>query len=128
MVAGDWVASNCTEALLKSYQAAGLLVKGRYRVPPAIESTPSPRNGEFIVFTSQLERGLGFPTSKFFRRFLAFYAIKLSDLGPHSIEQITIFMAFYECYLGREPYIPLCRHRRKQKKDGALRGNGGITF
>ena len=63
-----------------------MLVKGLYRDPAKTESAPSPRYFEFVAFTSQLERGLEFPTSKFLWRFLAFYAIKLSDLGPHSIE------------------------------------------
>ena len=100
----------CTEALLKSYQTAGLLEKGRYRVSPATEGAPCPKSGELIVFTSQLERGLALPTSKFFRQFLAFYVIKPSDLGPHSIEQIAVFVAFCECYLGCEPYFPLWQH------------------
>ena len=55
--------------MLKSYQAAGVLVKGLYRVPEKTESAPSLRDGEFVAFMSQLERGLGFPTSKFLRRY-----------------------------------------------------------
>ena len=89
--------SKCTESQLRSYQAARLLVKGKYIVPPKTEVAQSPKDGEFIVFTSQLERGLGLPTSKFFWRFLSYYAIKPSDLGPHSIEHIAVFVAFCEC-------------------------------
>ena len=43
----------------------------------------------------------------FFRRFCAYYAIKPSDLGLHSIEHLAIFVAFCECYLGCRPYFPL---------------------
>ena len=108
-----------------------MLEKGRFRAPTTTELAPSPKDDEFTVFTSQLERGLGLPTSKFFRRFLAFCAIKSSDLGPHIIEQIAVFVAFCECYLGCEPYFPLWQHLfhgRMQKRDGVLRGNGGVTF
>ena len=48
------------------------------------EQWPMPLPGEFVVFTSHLERGLSFPTSRFLCQFLNFYKIKLSDLGPLS--------------------------------------------
>src|SRR5215216_5679263 len=101
-----WGRSKCTRALLASFEEAGILRAGRWRIPAAGEVTPDLREGEFICFTSHLERGLGFPTSLFFRRFCAFYGIQPSDLGPHSIEQLAIFVAFCECYLGCRPYFP----------------------
>ena len=131
MADSDWCVSKCTASQLKSFESAGLLVKNLYRVPSLTEVAPSPRDGEFILFTSQLERGLRLPSSKFFRRFLAYYAIKPSDLGPHSIEQIAVFVAVCECYLGSEPFFPLWQHLfhgQTQKVDGALRGSGGATF
>src|SRR3954470_18763890 len=83
-----WGRSKCTRALLASFEEAGILCAGRWRIPAAGEVTPNPREREFICFTSHLERGLGFPTSLFFRRFCAYYGIQPSDLGPHSIEQL----------------------------------------
>jgi hypothetical protein len=50
---------------------------------------------------------LAFPSSSFFHHFLAFYGIKLSDLGPHSIQQIAFFVTLCEGYLGCPPYFPL---------------------
>ena len=44
--------SKCMESMLKSYQAAGLLMKGLYRAPAKTESAPSPRDGEFVAFTN----------------------------------------------------------------------------
>ena len=74
---------------------------------PSNETEPVANPGEYVVFLSFLERGLAFPSSLFFRRFLAYYCIKLSDLGPHSVQKIALFMAFCEGYLGCAPYFPL---------------------
>ncbi|KAK1627319.1 hypothetical protein QYE76_001634 [Lolium multiflorum] len=34
-------------------------------------------------------------------------ANEVSDLGPHSVQQIALFVALCECYLGCPPYFPL---------------------
>ena len=94
-----------------------------------------PRRGEFVVFTSFLERGLGFPTSRFLRQFLKFYNIKISDLGPHSVQQISFFITLCEGFLGCPPYFPLWlalfhgrAQRKKPEEGGELIASGGITF
>src|SRR4051812_2957420 len=51
--------SKCTKALLASFEEAGILRAGRWRIPSAGEVITDPREGEFICFTSHLERGLG---------------------------------------------------------------------
>ena len=61
-----WGRSKCTRAQLASFEEAGILHTGCWRIPVAGEVNPNPREGEFICFTSHLERGLGFPTSLFF--------------------------------------------------------------
>jgi hypothetical protein len=68
-------------------------------VTAAAQTEPEPRPGEFIIFVSFLERGLSLSTSKFLRQFLSFYNTKISDLGPHNIQQISLFVALCECYL-----------------------------
>src|SRR3954466_1407665 len=128
-----WDRSKCTKALLASFEEAGILRAGRWRIPASGEVTPDPREGEFICFTSHLERGLGFPTSLFFRRFCAYHGIQPSDLGPHSIEQLAIFVAFCECYLGYRPYFPLWQdlfHGRisREEADGPMLAAGDLTF
>ena len=105
--AEPWGRSKCTKVLLKSFEEAGILRAGRWHIPAAGEVVPDPRDREFICFTSHLERGLRFPTSLFFHRFYAYYGIHPSDLGPHSIEQLAIFVAFCERYLGCRTYFPL---------------------
>ncbi|KAK1627354.1 hypothetical protein QYE76_001669 [Lolium multiflorum] len=58
---------------------------------------------------------------------------KISDLGPHSVQEISLFVALCECYLGCPPYFPLWvsifhgRATRVSKSDQLI-PNGGITF
>ncbi|KAK1615197.1 hypothetical protein QYE76_020714 [Lolium multiflorum] len=65
---------------------------------------------------------------------LSFYNIKVSDLGPHNVQQIALFVALCERYLGCPPYFPLWvsifngRATRASKSDRLLIPNGGITF
>jgi hypothetical protein len=100
-------------------------------VPAVNEVEPRPRPGEFVIFTRFLDRGFPLPTSDFLRQLLAFYSIKIYDLGPHNVQQITLFVALCECY---PPYFPLWvtifhgRVTRVSKSDRSLIPNGGITF
>ena len=87
-----WTKSKVTAASLAPFVTAQLLTAGNYRVP-GDEVIPTPRPGEYVTFISHLERGFGVPSSRFFRRFLRFYNIKNTDLGPHSIQMIAIFVA-----------------------------------
>ncbi|KAK1608227.1 hypothetical protein QYE76_031900 [Lolium multiflorum] len=54
--------------------------------------------------------------------------------GPHSVQQISLFVALCECYLACPPYFPLWvsifhgRATRASKGSEALIPNGGITF
>ena len=45
------------------------------RAPSPDEISPDPEEGEFVVFSSHLERGLGLQTSPFFQEFLRFYGL-----------------------------------------------------
>ncbi|KAK1680759.1 hypothetical protein QYE76_041607 [Lolium multiflorum] len=137
MAAKGWGKSKVTRESLLPYVASGVIPefnKERWRVPPANEVEPLPRPGEFVLFLSFLDRGFALPTSDFLRQLLAFYNIKVSDLGPHSVQQISLFVALCECYLGCPPYFPLWvsifhgRATRASKNSEALIPNGGITF
>ena len=108
--------------------------KNRWRVP-TMETYPLPLPGEFVIFTSFLDWGLAIPTSRFLRQFLNFYSIKLSDLGPHSMQQIAFFVTLCEGWLGCPAYFPLWLamfHGRAQRTSdddgGELIASGGITF
>ncbi|KAK1551519.1 hypothetical protein QYE76_000012 [Lolium multiflorum] len=137
MAAKGWGKSKVTKEALIPYVAAGIIPefkRERWRVPAANEVEPLPRPGEFVLFLSFLDRGLALPTSDFFRQLLSFYNIKVSDLGPHSVQQIAQFVALCECYLACPPYFPLWvsiflgRATRASKSDRSLVPNGGITF
>ncbi|KAK1603600.1 hypothetical protein QYE76_048153 [Lolium multiflorum] len=137
MAAKGWGKSKVTRESLLPYVASGVIPEfnqERWRVPPANEVEPLPRPGEFVIFMSFLDRGFALPTSDFLRQLLAFYSIKVSDLGPHSVQQISLFVALCECYLGCPPYFPLWvsifhgRATRASKNSEALIPNGGITF
>ncbi|KAK1611154.1 hypothetical protein QYE76_034827 [Lolium multiflorum] len=110
MAAKGWGKSKVTRESLLPYVASGVIPEfkqERWRVPPANEVEPLPRPGEFVIFLSFLDRGFALPTSDFLRPLLAFNNIKVSDLGPHSVQQISLFVALCECYLGCPPYFPL---------------------
>jgi hypothetical protein len=137
MAAKGWGKSKVTRESLLPYVASGIIPEfkqERWQVPAANEVEPLPRPGEFVIFLSFLDRGFALPTSDFLRQLLAFYNIKVSDLGPHSVQQISLFVALCECYLGCPPYFPLWvsifhgRATRASKGDPALIPNGGITF
>ena len=121
--------------MLLPYISQGVIPEAknnRWRIPGSEES-PAPRRGEFVVFLSFLDRGLSFPSSLFLRKFLAFYNIKLTALGPHSLQQISLFVVLCECYLGCPPYFPLwisIFHGRvtRESKKGPILASGGITF
>jgi hypothetical protein len=53
---------------------------------------------------------LALPTCSFFRGLLYFYGIELQHLNPNSICHISIFIHFYEAFLGIEPHWALFRY------------------
>ncbi|KAK1650279.1 hypothetical protein QYE76_068084 [Lolium multiflorum] len=137
MAARAWGKSKVTRESLLPYVASGVIPEfkqERWRVPPANEVEPLTRPGEFVLFLSFLDRGFALPSSDFIRQLLAFYGINICDLGPHSVQQISLFVALCECYLGCPPYFPLWvsifhgRATRANKSSEALIPNGGITF
>ena len=85
---GAWTRSKMKAEILLLYISQGVIPEAkdnRWRIPGSEES-PAPRRSEFVVFLSFLDRGLSFPSSLFLRKFLSFYNIKLTDLGPHSLQ------------------------------------------
>ena len=73
------------------------------RAPAPEEISPKPRQGEFVVFSTHLERGLGLPASPFFSEFLRFYGLQTHHLGANCITQLSCFITLYEAYLGIWP-------------------------
>ena len=86
---------------------------------PAIgEPFPMPNTDEVVVFEDYFWRGLGFPVHPFLRDLLVFWSISLCNLHPNTILHISIFIHFYEAFLGILPHFNLFRHLFWLKKKG----------
>ena len=80
------------------------------RVPPEVECRrpgkeiePQPRRGEFIVFLSHFQRGLGLPVSDFFAEFLRRYGLQPHHLPANAIFHLSCWASFTEGYCGLWP-------------------------
>ena len=133
---GGWVKSTVTLKKIQPYVDAGILpyaAEQRWRLP-AGETVPSPRTGETICFLSHLLRGLAYPYSDFFVRFLAYYRIRLYDLPPNSLLAISCYIAYCECFLGCPPNFPLWLSLYTGKalpegdESGLMQATGGVCF
>ena len=56
--------------------------------------------GELVLFQHLVERNLALPASDFFQGLLRFYGIQIHHLNPNSILHVSIFVHFYEAFLG----------------------------
>ena len=105
----DWLPTKVDDAVLANYVKAGCLdpqdVIG-WRTGLG-EDLPNPKEGEIVVFVEHLERGFKPPGSKFLRDALNFMNVRLQDLGPNSISNLSQFQVLCEAYLRIEPSVPL---------------------
>ncbi|KAE8816140.1 retrotransposon protein [Hordeum vulgare] len=69
----------------------------------------APQVSEVVVFTEHFTRGLGLPTSIFFRRFLMHFGLQPHHLSANIVLQLAAFIALCEGYLGIEPHLDLWR-------------------
>ena len=108
----EWVSSINNEAVLNQLVVDGVL-PDRVMVgwcPAHGESFPTPRGDELVVFEDYLYHGFGVPIHPFLRGLIEYYAISLCNLGPNSILHISIFIHFYDAYLGILPHFDLFCH------------------
>jgi hypothetical protein len=85
------------------------VVQPEWRLP-SNEDHPNPLPGYIVSFAHFHKRGFGIPMSRFFRGLLHHYRIKLQNLNPNSVLQITVFVALCEGYLGIKPNFALWRN------------------
>ena len=71
------------------------------------DSVPHEGPNETVIFQSHVLRGLGIPTSDFFRGLLHHWGIQVHHLTPNSILHISIFVHLCEAFLGIEPHFDL---------------------
>ena len=110
--AEEWVESVSNEAALNQLVVDGVLPDRAtmgWR-PAAGESFPTSHGDELVVFEDYLYRGLGVPIHPFLCGLIDYYRINLCNLSPNSILHVSIFIHFYEAYLGILPHFDLFRH------------------
>jgi hypothetical protein len=81
----------------------------RYSVPDTVD---------LVVFEDYFIQEFGFPVLPFMRKVLDYYEISLCNLGSNSILHLSIFIHFYEGYLGIKPHFNLFRHLFCLRKRG----------
>jgi hypothetical protein len=64
---------------------------------------------EIPMFTRFAERGLSLPASDFFKGLLEYYGIEYLNLNPNGIFHTSVFVHFYEAFLGIKPHWVLFR-------------------
>ena len=107
----EWVLSRTGDAEINR------MVEARWRLASG-EPFPMPHTDEVVVFEDYFWYGLGFPVHPFLRDLLEFWVISLCNLHPNTILHTSIFIHFYEAYLGVLPHFNLFRHLFWLKKKG----------
>jgi hypothetical protein len=64
---------------------------------------------EIPMFARFVERGLALPASDFFKGLLKYYDIEYLNLNPNGIFHVSIFVHFYEAFVGIKPHWVLFR-------------------
>lgn len=105
---------------------------GHWRAPKGDEY-PGAGGHEIVMFTSFVQRGLGLPTSKFFRYFLHYYGLTVNHLTPNAILHISIFVHLCEAFIGICPSFLLFRHffwvkAQPSDQKATLVGGAGIQL
>ena len=118
------------ETELETLVAAGVLpdyVTAGWR-PASGEPFPMPNNDKVVVFEDYFWHGLGFPIHPFLQDLLEFWSISLCNLHPNTILHVSIFIHFYETFLGVLPHFNLFRHLfwLKKKGSGGSKVVGGV--
>jgi len=107
---GDWDGSTVIEdhiSFLRDMRRMPNVAFVKARVPPEVEISPVPQEGERVVFRSHFLRGFGLPVSGFFRSFLDFYHLQPHHLTPNAVTLLSTFVTACEGYIGILPTIML---------------------
>jgi hypothetical protein len=80
-----------------------------------------------------VERGLALPVSDFFKGLLKHYGIEYLNLNPNGIFHISVFVHFYEDFLGIKPHWILsqkffCLKPQLSANDPRVVGGAGIQM
>ena len=106
----DFSKSKCTEARLKVMYKIRLLphrLSSRYH---SREDTPTPHEGEIVMFASFFLTGLVPSFFEFFTIIISFYDVHHLHLNPNSIIMLSIFAHMSENFIVVEPCLNLFRY------------------
>ncbi|KAE8774312.1 hypothetical protein D1007_53338 [Hordeum vulgare] len=78
------------------------------RIPDG-ERSPTPRDGEVVVFKENFYRGFRLPASEFFLSFLTFFGFQPHHLASNVVLQLAAFVVLCEGFVGTEPLLDLWR-------------------
>ncbi|KAK1664446.1 hypothetical protein QYE76_052605 [Lolium multiflorum] len=98
---------------------------------PGEEVEPKPEPGERVVFGAHLDRGLGLPASRFFRRFLEFFGLQPHHLPANACVLLSCYVAFMEGYAGLWPDVDFWSrlfYLKSQMTEGRLRTCGAASI
>ena len=98
-ISANWGRSLLTQDTLKFYEESGLISASNSWRAAGEETEPSPAAGEVVVFGEHLFRGSTPPGNLFFRQVLDFYKLRIHDLAPNSILNLSNFVTLCEDYL-----------------------------
>jgi hypothetical protein len=73
--------------------------------PYPMEKNPD----EILMFARFVERGLALPAGDFFKGLLKYYGIEYLNLNPNGIFHVSVFVHFYEAFVGIKPHWVLFR-------------------
>ena len=131
----NWEGSWIDEVVLESLATRGLLPprdQCEWRAAGE-EIIPDPQPGEVVIFAEHVERGFKPPGSLFFRSLMQRLGLRLDDIGPNSILQVSNFHVLCEDYLGVSPSIDFwlalfgCNSQR-EATDASFLQCGAISF
>jgi hypothetical protein len=103
----EWKKSKAKTEDLLALLNSGFLRKKEVDMWRAAAGDPYPMEknpDEIPMFTRFAERGLSLPTSDFFKGLLEYYDIEYLNLNPNGIFHTSIFVHFYEAFLGIKPH------------------------
>jgi hypothetical protein len=83
--------SNVTTNMIREYEAAGFFPSGTVRAP-LDEQTPTPEDGEVVVFRDFFTCGLRFPCDLVLPAILDAFSVKIHQLSPTSFLEMSKFI------------------------------------
>jgi hypothetical protein len=99
--------SKVTTNMIRDYEAAGFFPAGTRHAPLDVQ-TPTPKDGEVVVFRDFFTCGLRFPCDPVLPAILDDFSVKIHQLSPTSFLEVSKFiwiMKTFGCNLGANAFV-----------------------